>query len=350
MGVPQNPFRLVHFHDQDDFLNATRPYDDGYMNYIVGTVLDNADQSPAGVNARERWGGGPQAFLGVYRGDELVLTTAKLAINFSWLIAAPRGTKQPLQSSEVHTAVLLMVSYLPSVIDTTTVDQLLGEEVLVNAFLGCWVDHMTGLGSSVKLLDTMARTRVAYATLATIPEPNPALAHHRMVRPTLSDAEEIAQLYVQFGGTSPVAGTLERGRGIMAGAIQSRRLWICKDGDIIVGFILIARMTPRTVSIKQVFVSPSHRRRGIAEAMVRTLSRFFLGAHPSGLEGSDGTDYEPEGGIRDAVCLNVGEEEAARVYVKAGFLLGAKDPVTGRDGWYPSSWRGVEYLDALSQV
>lgn len=64
------PYRLVHFVNPDDFVQATAKHDDSFMNFSVGALLDSLDPNLA--KAHERWGGGSRTLLGVYRGAELM--------------------------------------------------------------------------------------------------------------------------------------------------------------------------------------------------------------------------------------------------------------------------------------
>ena len=74
------------------------------------------------------------------------------------------------------------------------------------------------------------------------------------------------------------------------------------------------------------------------------MTRYYLGAQPLGFEGAPGTP--PKGGFKEQICLNVEDPGAAIVYTRCGFMLGdeARDPSTGKLGWYRNMWAGVERL------
>jgi len=155
-----------------------------------------------------------------------------------------------------------------------------------------------------------------------------------------ADVEDLARLFVEFKSSGSSQSTLEEGREVMKESVRSRHVWTWKLRDHIAGYILVGRFTPRTVAIRNVYVSTSSRRQGVAEAMVRAVTRYYLGATPLGFNG--GPDSGPTGGIKQEICLNVASDEAERLYKRTGFLFNARDPVSGVVAWYPSCWRGVE--------
>lgn len=65
-----SPFRLVDFRNPDDFIEAVKNYDDSFMNFALGALLDSVNPSQAAAQAR--WGGGPRTLLAIYRGDDLL--------------------------------------------------------------------------------------------------------------------------------------------------------------------------------------------------------------------------------------------------------------------------------------
>ena len=106
---------------------------------------------------------------------------------------------------------------------------------------------------------------------------------------------------------------------------------------------LSGRQTKLTVAVRNVFVAPEHRRKGIAEAMVQTVTRYCLGVPVEDVEGVP--TGPPPFGVKDEVGLNVADFGAARIYKRAGYLLpdleggvptGGIDPETGRKGWTSS--------------
>lgn len=62
--------RVVHFKDPIDFLNAMEPYDDNSMNFALGSLLDNMDETQRLSQAH--WGSQTRTLLAVFRGDELL--------------------------------------------------------------------------------------------------------------------------------------------------------------------------------------------------------------------------------------------------------------------------------------
>lgn len=74
--------------------------------------------------------------------------------------------------------------------------------------------------------------------------------------------------------------------GVFRAAIADRALCVVRavkdEGENaqcdVAGYLLLGRNTPRTVAIRNVFVAPEHRRRGLAETMVGAVTRACLGA------------------------------------------------------------------------
>ena len=115
-----------------------------------------------------------------------------------------------------------------------------------------------------------------------------------------------------------------------------------------VGFVILGRVTPKTIAVRAVFVLPEQRRKGIAEAMMRAVSGYYLGVTPSTVEA---LESPPAIGLKDEVNLLAVEDGAKRVYKRSGFLLpdeagdvltGGVDPDTGYNGWYSSTWGSIE--------
>ncbi|TCD70935.1 hypothetical protein EIP91_000841 [Steccherinum ochraceum] len=342
-----SPFRAVHFEDPSAFIEATKEHDDSFMNFAIGALLDNLDPRQAASQAH--WGGGLKTLMGVYRDHDLLVTVTKIAKDFSWIISAPRGAH--LEDHEISLAIRPLVSLFSTKVDPKTFDKLLGPTKYVNAFLDAWVTHMHETGTlSLKLLDPYFLSKVCYAVRATLPKPTPEFSIHKVSVAGDEDVESLASLYVEFTSTGPNAGTMEEGRAVMSTAVQFKSIWICRatlpntesTGDVVAGYVLMGRFTPRTVAIKNVFVSPAFRKRGIAETMVRAVTRYYLGATPLGFEGAP--EGGPDGGIKEEVCLNVATPDAERLYLRTGFLVEKQDPATGKEGWYPSCWRGVEQI------
>lgn len=216
----------------------------------------------------------------------------------------------------------------------------------MNAFIETWVRFMKTQGLNLKALDPFFGMKYSFATLATLPPVSSTLPRYDIrLAQTEEDADVVAPLVVDFRKHGPKETTLEDAKRVMRAAVQTKQLWVCRRPEkAIVGYSLVGRVTPRTIAIRNVYVSSSHRRKGIAECMVRALTRFYLGAEPLGFEGAPSP--KPAAGTREEICLDVAEESVARLYKRCGFLLGEDDHdfVTGEKGWCQWLWRGVEIL------
>lgn len=61
--------RVVQFSKPETFLDAVRPYDDSFMNFPVGSLLDSLD--PANPRTKDRTVQ-YRTLLAVYKGDDLM--------------------------------------------------------------------------------------------------------------------------------------------------------------------------------------------------------------------------------------------------------------------------------------
>ncbi|KAI0782230.1 acyl-CoA N-acyltransferase [Abortiporus biennis] len=320
--------RIVHFTNPDDFLKATIDHDDSSLNFALGSVLESRNE--------EGWVEKKRLMIGVYNDDTLTVTFTKIENDFAWLLSNALGIDQQIEPETLTKVTSALVAFLPSVVDPKKIDNVFGAEDLVNDFTAKWADWRNTNGANVKVVEYM-QSRAASVTLATLP-PTPArIASHQVsqANPT-DDLEELARLYVEFTKGGPHVASMEEGKRVMQEGVKDRGIWICKSNGEVAGYVRVGRRTPRTAAIRNVFVHPEHRRKGIAEAMVLAVSRYYL-------------EGEAEGKKKE-VSLNVGRDDARRLYTRCGFMLedNAKDPSTGKRGWYSTSWRGIEDASSVT--
>ena len=144
----------------------------------------------------------------------------------------------------------------------------------------------------------------------------------------------------------------EKARDVLRLAANRNRLWfVCyqdpnqpvTSSKIMAGFIRVGRDTPKSISIMNVYVSPAFRKKGIAEALVRAVTRFYLGVKPLGFDYQGDDLLQP----KDEVCLGVIDPGAERVYIRSGFQFEG-DPVdatTGRKKWFPATYFELQSVD-----
>lgn len=273
-------------------------------------------------------------------------TLTKVTEDYVWIVGSPRDIERDLDEAEIATVASLLVAHLPTAIDPKSFDRIMGPEDIVTALVDKWVAEMTSRGLQLEAPVAMSlQLKVSYVTLATIPPPPPALSAYELELATPEDLEILAHFFVDFR-TIPQAISLEDARETMRANIELGEVWICRvEGDI-VGFCATGRKTPNTMAIRNVYVSPKHRRKGVAEAMVSMLTRYLLGAEPLGFSGGLAAGGSPKD-VKKEISLNVGQEHAERLYRKCGFLVGEddRDPASGRKGWFMSSYRVINVLD-----
>ena len=256
-------------------------------------------------------------------------------------------------SSAVQLLTNAVLSALP---DPAAFDKIIGPEHAVRAYTDAWRTLLSQRGSRVRLTDGSFSTRISYITRAALPPAPSAPPAYTCTPAREDDLDALAELYSAFKAESPWGETTTRADALafLARPVAARLVWVCRVGGAVAAYVLLGRVTPRTIAIRNVYVLQAHRRKGIAEAMVRAVSRYYLGAGSYGLEGAP--EVPPTVGFKEEVNLNVENGAAAqRVYKRAGFLLpdgegeeltGGVDPVTGRKAWYPCIWRAVTLEDA----
>lgn len=202
-----------------------------------------------------------------------------------------------------------------------------------------------------RLRVTISTWDVSYATRDSLPPPSSTPPGGIVTLAKEEDVDALAALHIDFVVNSPWPGTVTPAEAtdVLSRTVAAGHTWLYRTEEGVVGYTILGRVTPRTIALRNVYVAPQHRRKGIAEAMVRALTRYCLGVRPSGVEGVP--DVHPSGGLKEQMNLFVMDPGAERVYRRAGFLFpdredggegGGRDPCTGRKAWYHAVWRGVE--------
>ncbi|KAI0723904.1 hypothetical protein C8T65DRAFT_91622 [Cerioporus squamosus] len=259
--------------------------------------------------------------------------------------------KDALDAETRTAAVTLLCTSLLVHVDPSVMDQFSGPRDLSTAILTSWVALIVSRGRRLRLTTPIFSWAVSYATRASLPPPTTSTTSSTGIATLAAkeDAVMIAPLHVEFVMTSPWPGTISRGEAlaVLARTITADLTWVKNfKRDEVVGYAILGRATPRTISLRNIYVAPEHRRQGIAEAMVRAITRYYLGMHTSGIP-----EDLPSVGVNEEVNLLVDDPGAERVYRRAGFLFpdrsgealsGGRDPSTGQKVWYHALWQGVE--------
>ncbi|KAI0719094.1 acyl-CoA N-acyltransferase [Cerioporus squamosus] len=359
---PPPELRFVRFDDPHAFLEATKQFDDSFMNFCIGSLYDYVGSPQyAAVNASQ-----PAHLFAIYRGDQLLLTitgflrisvTHNAADAFAWILCIPT-TAEALVMGTPSTPGLLapaIALLAPSILSALSanplvLDKLIGPEPAVNAFMNAWSALLAERGLRVRIRPGEFGSRVSYVTRASLPPPPSPPFPYPVIQATAADLEPLAQLYIAFQLDTPWHGVVSREAALafIERPVKAGLVWYIRVDGEPVGYVLLGRITPRTISIRNVFVSAAHRRKGLAEAMVRGVARYYLNAPPHGVQPIQ--DGPPAVGFKEEMNLNVAEAGAERVYKRCGFLFpdnygdnatGGIDPATGRKAWYPSAGPGV---------
>lgn len=254
---------------------------------------------------------------------------------------------------------LLAASTLAQLQDPLKLSRVFGPEEILFCFLETW--------SAIVLRERNLRMssvpgplnlHVGYCTrasLAPLPPPEHLSHKHEIIQATLEDIDAIASFYCAFQLEAPWSRVIPHADALalLTPSTNDGLVFYCRVKGRPVAFLLVGRSTPRTIAVRNVYVAKEYRRKGMAGAIVRAATRYFLGARPHGISGAvQGTPFV---GFKEEVSLNVAEAEAERVYRRVGYMFpdmtnsnhddstGGFDPVSGKKAWYASVSRNLEY-------
>ena len=352
-------FRVVQFTDPNELVKALAPYDDSFMNGALGAVMDSIDENQ--IRVRQLTPDSRKLFA-VYAGDDLLyvkytcvahlktdfwasITMSKIDGELAWCMCSPYDLPREFSDDEYSTAVSLLASHLSTSVELKAVDNVFGSEKLVDLFVQAWAEKQASKGVKIGTPPPIFQAKGTYATLASIPPPSPAFSQYKISPASMNDVDDLARLYIDFCTVLEHSVSIEKARHELGQYVQLGQIWVCRVEAEIAGYCATSRESVHTIVIRNVYVSPKHRRKGIAEAMTRAMTRYYLGAEPLGFEGAPATG--PQKGVKREVCLNVAEDHIERLYKRCGFLLGQddRDPETGKKGWHPATYRAVEVLE-----
>lgn len=330
--------RVATFTDPREFVEAVKDDDDCYWNFALGSLMDSLREEE--TKARDEITQYSRTIVCVFDGNALTLVLVQVPGNFAWSLACP--SDRITSEADTRAATSLLAASLASIVDPRSLDKLFGPQFVVDIFLEEWIIYAQAHRIHIENCPIVFRSKASFATLSTLPPPPPILSKYKIELANSGDAEALAHLYVEFLRPTPAALSLDDAKKWMEGSIRLGQIWVCRVHDELAGYVATGRATPRTVAIRNVYVSPQHRRKGIAEAMTTATTRYLLGAQPLGFEGAP--EGPPADGVKQEICLNVLEDFVERLYKTCGFLLGEndRDPVSGKKGWFATTLRTVQ--------
>ncbi|OSD08520.1 hypothetical protein PYCCODRAFT_1400991 [Trametes coccinea BRFM310] len=336
--------RFVRFPDAAAAIKALQPYDDGFMNGPLGNLYDNL-QRPAPPD-----GSAEAYYMAIYCGDDILLTLTMAPTDRAWGLGCPQYARRETAPPSLKEAIDLLAKRAMDITHPLAVDMLYGEKGAVDAFFHSWLDAAASKGVRLRINDPILDTRASYTTPQSVTSPPPTRPDYKIIPATGDDFAELFPLYLDFTTYGRRTRALDVEEAHLRFVLQQGNSWLCRVDNTLAGFVVLGRPTPNTIAIRHVYVAPEHRRKGIAEGMVRAVNRYYLGVRPVGYDGLP--EGDPPVGVKSFICLNAIDAAAENIYRRAGFLFplrttdeeaaGGRDPVSGRKAWQQSVLRGVE--------
>ena len=227
--------------------------------------------------------------------------------------------------------------------DPSTIQTIIGPTDVVPNFIAAWVSLQQSHGTTVQFTPLGSMMTTSYATLASLAPLPTAVAKCTTALARAEDIDALAALRIAFQAEAWVwttPNTMEVERATLREPVAAALVWICRVEGVPAGFIVVGRATPRTVAVRNVFVASEFRRKGVALAMTRAVTGYYLGEKQHGLEGVP--EGPPSVGFKEQVCLNVANEGAKKMYRRVGYLIpefegevvkGGVDSTTGQKSW-----------------
>jgi predicted GNAT family acetyltransferase len=161
-----------------------------------------------------------------------------------------------------------------STVKTTPVYSILGPKILVDLFVPVW-SKLTGAISKYD------KPIVSYKLLSCCVGEGPppmSLSEGFTVRLANKDDDyrALASLFQSFSKTTSYPIDSYSAQSLTRLSVEQHRVWIFVNTSqtlpglsLIAGYLLLARETPRSVSISQLYTGRDYRGRGVGEALVR---------------------------------------------------------------------------------
>ncbi|BGP30660.1 hypothetical protein JCM10296v2_002417 [Rhodotorula toruloides] len=316
--------------------------DSNNTNLLLGCVVDDAlDDSRSACVAKnegdtqERPDEDTKLLVSVWEGDQLRLLFSKLDWSICKLVSPVPPPKIPtLALPLVPLLVQHVLTLAPLSSDPSLLRSITGPIVLIDKLLSNW-PHPAKPSTAPPLIP--CSTHVAPPAVS-FP---PSHTFQRVDVDTMpqNDLATLASLLSDFYGNHPDSPRLDESASIADLRTKQRHntFWLYRaplvgaDGPAAVAapvaFLATGRATPRTVAIRMVYVSPSHRGQSLAQRMVSHVTRSHLLTAelvPLNLDDLPLEEKEDEStrwGRKEEVCLFAEPENAAarRAYGKVGF-------------------------------
>ncbi|KAI0739370.1 hypothetical protein C8Q80DRAFT_178453 [Daedaleopsis nitida] len=350
-AINDSKLRVVDSADTRSFLDATESWDHSFMNFCLGTVHLYARKADAQTQEAQN-----VHLHMLYRADELLIAMTRMPSDFAWVMGIPSTAVEAFERDAgllASATTVLAQTLLAKLPDPLNLDKIIGPKVAVESLYSTYCSLLSQRGIRVNLDYGKFNVNDCYMTRASLP-PLPAAPRgspFTVVPATTDDLEVVGLLYIGFQLDTPWKAVVSRQQAltVVTQPVSDGLVWVCHVDGVVVGYVMLGRVTARTIAVRNVYVAKEHRRKGIAEAMMQTVTRYCLGVPVAGPEGVP--DGPPPYGWKEQVSLNVEDLGAARIYKRVGFLLpdleggvptGGVDPVTGRRGWNPSVCWGIQ--------
>lgn len=333
------------FSNTNSFVDVLSSHDDdSFVGFPLGSLLDAVSPSTGGEEVQGRY------LFAVIDQGRPTLSLSRSSTDSPWILGRSRHARRVTDDVTTDLAINALASAVSDIppFSTAGSEVFIGQEDVLDGLLNEITSILRKRGIPAHPSLPSFRSKVSYVTADVIsaPAPLPHVPNLCIALATASDVDELVSHYLDFVVHGPQSATPEIARKVMQSSIQRREVWVCRAGTIsqIVGYCAVGRATGRTIAIRNVYVSPQHRRQGIGEFMTRILTRLYLGVPLELYAGAlDFSDASPPQGIKSEVCLNVADDRVEAMYRRCGFLFGASVPGSPDDAWIVSARRVFEH-------
>ncbi|TFK78393.1 hypothetical protein K466DRAFT_657146 [Polyporus arcularius HHB13444] len=155
-AAEDSELRFVRFENPQEFLEATKRYDESFMNFSLGSIYDYVSRSQS-TAADPSKSAVPVYLVAIYRRDELLISLTHTATDFAWMLCIPSTTEALVLGTSTSTTPGLLTPAIDLLASSTLVqltsnplilDKVIGPAAAVHTFVAAWSALLAARGLS----------------------------------------------------------------------------------------------------------------------------------------------------------------------------------------------------------